>query len=58
MRVGFSLPLVGTLIGEMFGSQRGLGYLLMIAIGLHKIDTIVAVTLLLVIFATTIMRSC
>lgn len=54
LRVGFSLTLVGTLIGEMFGSQRGLGYLLMTAIGLHKIDTIMAVTLLLVIFATTV----
>lgn len=30
------------------------GYLLMTAIGLHKMDTIMAVTLLLVIFATTI----
>lgn len=54
VRVGFSLTLVGTLIGEMFGSQRGLGYLLMTAIGLHRMDTIMAVTLLLVVVATTI----
>ena len=29
LRVGFSLTLIGTLLGEMFASQRGLGYLLM-----------------------------
>jgi NitT/TauT family transport system permease protein len=54
LRVGFSLTLVGTLIGEMFGSQRGLGYVLMTAIGLHRMDTIMAVTLLLVVFATAV----
>jgi NitT/TauT family transport system permease protein len=54
LRVGFSLTLVGTLIGEMFCSQRGLGYLLMAAIGLYRMDTILAITLLLVIFAATI----
>ena len=54
LRVGFSLTLIGTLLGEMFGSQRGLGYLLMTAIGLHRMDTIMAVTLLLVSFATAI----
>lgn len=54
LRVGFSLTLVGTLLGEMFGSQRGLGHLLMAAIGLYRMDTIMAITLLLVIFATTI----
>lgn len=54
LRVGFSLTLVGTLIGEMFGSQRGLGHLLMAAIGLYRMDTIMAITLLLVIFATTV----
>ena len=37
LRVGFSLTLIGTLLGEMFASQRGLGYLLMNAIGLHNI---------------------
>ena len=32
-RVGFALTLIGTLLGEMFAAQRGLGYLLMTAIG-------------------------
>jgi NitT/TauT family transport system permease protein len=54
LRVGFSLTLIGTLLGEMFAAQRGLGYLLMSAIGLHNVDLIMAVTLLLVVFAATV----
>ncbi len=51
IRIGFSLTLIGTLLGEMFGSQRGLGFLLMTAIGLQNVRVIMAVTLLLVLFA-------
>jgi NitT/TauT family transport system permease protein len=51
LRIGFSLTLIGTLLGEMFASQRGLGFLLMNAIGLHNVDLIMAVTLLVVVFA-------
>lgn len=51
IRIGFSLTLLGTLLGEMFASQRGLGFLLMNAIGLHNINLIMALTLLLTIFA-------
>ena len=54
IRLGFSLTLIGTILGEMFGSQRGLGYLLMTAIGLQNIQVIMAVTLLLVILAATV----
>lgn len=54
IRIGFSLCLVGTLLGEMFGSQRGLGFLLLQAMGVHNVRTIMAVTLLLVIFAATV----
>ena len=53
LRVGFSLTLIGTLLGEMFASQRGVGYLLMNAIGLHNIDLIMALTFLLTLFAGT-----
>ena len=35
----------------MFGSQRGLGHLLMQAMSLHNIERILALTLLLVVFA-------
>jgi NitT/TauT family transport system permease protein len=54
IRMGFSLTLIGTILGEMFGSQSGLGYLLMTAIGLQNTQVIMAVTLLLVVFAATI----
>jgi NitT/TauT family transport system permease protein len=54
IRVGFSLTLIGTLLGEMFAAQRGLGYLLMTAIGLHNVDLIMAVTLLLFVFAAAV----
>jgi NitT/TauT family transport system permease protein len=53
IRIGFSLTLIGTLLGEMFASQRGLGHLLIQAIGLHNISLIMALTLLLVVIAVT-----
>lgn len=53
VRLGFSLTMLGVLIGEMFASQRGLGYLLTSAINLGQIDTIMAIALLLTIFAVT-----
>lgn len=46
LRVGASLTLLGVLIGEMFASQRGLGFLIANAIGLNDTATILAVTLL------------
>jgi NitT/TauT family transport system permease protein len=51
LRVGFSLTLIGTVLGEMFAAQHGLGYLLMNAISLYNIDVIMSVTFLLVVFA-------
>jgi NitT/TauT family transport system permease protein len=54
LRIGFALTLIGTLLGEMFASQRGLGYMLMNAIGLHNVDVIMTVTFLLVVFAAVI----
>jgi NitT/TauT family transport system permease protein len=54
LRVGFSLTLIGTLIGEMFGALQGVGFVLMRAIGLHDVKTIMAITLLLVVFAATV----
>lgn len=53
-RVGFALTLVGTLMGEMFGSQRGLGFLLMRGMGVHDMAIIMAVTLQLVLFAAVV----
>jgi NitT/TauT family transport system permease protein len=54
IRLGFSLTLIGTILGEMFGSQSGLGYLLMTAIGLQNTRTIMGVTVLLIAFAATV----
>jgi NitT/TauT family transport system permease protein len=54
LRIGFALTLVGTLMGEMFGSQRGLGYLLMIAMGQHDMLTIMSVTVLLIVISTIV----
>jgi NitT/TauT family transport system permease protein len=54
LRVGFALTLVGTLMGEMFGSQRGLGHLLMVAMGTHDMATIMSITLLLVLFSVAV----
>lgn len=51
LRIGFSLTLIGTLLGEMFASQRGIGFLLMNAIGLHNVDLIMALTFMLTLFA-------
>jgi NitT/TauT family transport system permease protein len=57
-RIGFSSTLLGVLVGEMFASQRDLGFLLMNAIGLHDVDTMTAVILLLAIFAAPAIRPC
>jgi len=48
---GFSLTLLGTLIGQMFGGKSGLGFLLMRAINVADADTIMAIALLLLSFA-------
>lgn len=46
LRVGTSLTLLGVLIGEMFASQRGLGFLIANAVGLNDTATVLAATLL------------
>lgn len=52
LRVGFSLTLLGVLIGEMFASQRGLGFLLINAINLANVKLIMALIFLLFLFAS------
>lgn len=53
-RVGFALTLLGTLIGEMFASQRGIGYLLVKAMETNDVTTVMALALLLVTLATIV----
>ena len=54
LRVGFALTLIGSLLAEMFASQRGLGFLLMNGIGLHNVELIMSVTLLIITFAAAV----
>ena len=51
VRVGFSLTMLGVLIGEMFASQRGLGFLIINGISLHNVRMTTAVILIVVVFA-------
>jgi NitT/TauT family transport system permease protein len=51
-RIGFALTLLGTLIGEMFASQRGIGYMLVHAMQNNEPEIILALALLLIVFAT------
>ena len=51
IRIGFSLSLLGVLIGEMFAGRRGLGYAAITAMGLGDIATIMAIGLFLAVFA-------
>jgi len=51
-RIGFALTILGTLIGELFASQRGLGFLLMKAMHSNDTPTILAIALLLFAFAS------
>jgi NitT/TauT family transport system permease protein len=52
-RVGFALTLLGTLIGEMFASQRGIGYMLVKAMETGDTGTVMSLALLLVVLATS-----
>lgn len=51
LRTGFSLTFLGVILGEMFASRQGAGYLLVQAIGLHNVPRILAVAFLLIAFA-------
>jgi NitT/TauT family transport system permease protein len=54
VRIGFSLTLLGVLIGEMFASRHGLGFLITNAMGLGDMATIMAVALFLTAFALAV----
>jgi len=51
LRVGFSLTLLGVIIGEMFASQQGLGFMIINGMNVHNVRSLTAVVLLLVLFA-------
>lgn len=54
LRLGFSLTLLGTIFGEFFASQKGIGFLLMNAIDLRNISAILSLILILVVFAVVV----
>ena len=51
MRVGFALTLLGTLIGELLASNRGLGFLLLRSAEQHDVPGAMALALLLFVVA-------
>ncbi len=51
LRIGFSLSLLGVIIGEMFSSQRGLGFLLVNGMAQHNVPLSTAVVFVIVVFA-------
>jgi NitT/TauT family transport system permease protein len=53
LRIGFSTTLLGTLIGELFASDRGVGFILIRAMEAHQVVDIMALTLLLFAFAAS-----
>jgi NitT/TauT family transport system permease protein len=50
-RLSFSITLLGVIVGELFASQRGLGFLIMSSIAMNDVATIMSVTVLVVAFA-------
>jgi NitT/TauT family transport system permease protein len=51
LRMGFSVTLLGIIMSEMFGSKRGIGFMLMASLGTNNVHIIMALTLLMVAFA-------
>lgn len=51
LRIGFSLTLLGVLIGEMFSSQRGLGFLLVSGLAQHNVRLTTAIVVVIVVGA-------
>lgn len=51
IRVSFSITVLGVMIGEMFASSRGLGFLIMNSINVNDTATMMAVTILVAVVA-------
>jgi NitT/TauT family transport system permease protein len=52
LRIGFSTTFLGTLMGEMFASSEGLGFMMIRAMDIHNVPDIMALTLLAFLVAT------
>jgi len=54
IRLSFSITFLGVIVGELFASRRGLGFLIMNSIALNDVSTIMSVTVLVVTFAVVV----
>lgn len=54
IRIGFAVTLLGTLIAELFASTSGIGFALLRATEVHNVVDILALTLLLFVFAAVV----
>jgi NitT/TauT family transport system permease protein len=54
IRIGFAVTLLGTLIAELFASTSGIGFALIRASDVHDVTDILALTMLLFIFAASV----
>ncbi len=54
IRIGVALTLLGTLIGELFASTSGLGFALIRAMDVHAVTDILAITMLIFMFAASV----
>jgi NitT/TauT family transport system permease protein len=57
VRIGIALTLLGVLIGELFASTSGLGFALIRAMDVHAVIDIMAITMLLFVFAAVLNSS-
>lgn len=53
-RLSFSITFLGVMIGEMFASVRGLGHLIMGGIEVNDVSMMIAITVLIGVFAVSI----
>ena len=51
MRLSFSVTFLGVMVGEMFASKRGLGFMIMNGISINDVATMMAITLMIGVFA-------
>ena len=51
LRISFSLSMLGVLIGEMFSSQRGFGFLLVNGMAQHNVPLSTAIVFVIVVLA-------
>lgn len=54
IRIGFAVTLLGTLIAELFASSAGIGFILIRATEIHNVADILAITMLIFVFAAAV----